>query len=98
MPRAGYPPEPCDSMEPQQELCDLCSSLVGAMHLQQSDVDGLRGYWICDTNPDCASFRSNVPFQQVVRTNPTPQGFGNGRRLPGSSTPLWWNDSGSYDE
>ena len=82
----GWPPTDRNPREPQVEACDLCSLDVGAVHLAYCDVDGLRGYMICDVNPDCRQFRANIPFQQMLRETPTPYSLGQGRRLPGSSS------------
>lgn len=84
MAQRGYPPSHRDTKDPQPEVCALCGSEVGAAHLAQSDVEGLRGMFICDVTPDCIAFR-NAPSYKDLRTvsSPASLGGGQGRRLPG---------------
>lgn len=52
--------------EPQPEFCAWCGHLVGHDRLQQATAEGMRGYWICDTTPDCRSFRHALSYNDLA--------------------------------
>lgn len=47
--------------ELQPEVCELCGSLVGHQHLMDVDVEGLRGYKVCDLHR----------FERIARVTPS---------------------------
>ena len=84
---ADFTPSHRNQADIQPEACDLCGTMVGHRRLVRHDVEGLRGYWICDTH---------------TTTGPGPEdlrGFGT---LPPPATereqPIggeqWWVDGG----
>lgn len=58
--------------DPQPEICALCSTKVPAHRLRQADVQGLRGFWICDVTPGCARFRASPSWRDRRQTHPRP--------------------------
>ncbi len=91
MSRFGYPPSHQDLSDPQPEVCDLCGLLVGGRHLRLQNIDGLRGWRICQYHP----YRDKPTFRDIERMFPGvpgPKYVGQGRVYePGSET--WWETS-----
>lgn len=66
MSRLNYPPSHRNTDEVQPELCDICGNEVGGHRLVQSEVEGLRGLFVCDTGM-CAQFRSALTYNDRRR-------------------------------
>lgn len=74
---------------PQPEICELCGNLVERARLVVSDVEGLRGYAICDFHPFEAKARSQPSHRDYRRytdrsSNRTP------RRIEPFGGELWY--------
>lgn len=82
----GYPPSHRDHTAPQPEVCDICGVAVAGHQLITANIDGIRGYRICDIHEP---WRNAVTRRDVVRMNPGvpgPKMVGQGRIYePGDS-------------
>ena len=87
----SYPPSHRNVEEPQPEVCDLCGLQVPAARLMVSDVEGLRGFRICDITPGCQQFRSSPTFNDRKALGGGVFGTtGSGRVFDGGAE-RWWS-------
>jgi hypothetical protein len=70
----SFAPTHRNPFEPQPEVCDLCGNEVGGARLVQSEIEGLRGYFICDTEM-CRQFRSSLTYQDRRRMSHREQSY-----------------------
>lgn len=73
--------------EPQPEVCAVCGTTVGAVHLELvTDVQGLRGFYVCDVTPGCRRFRDNPTYHDERQVHPRPSStIGDSRVYPAST-------------
>lgn len=88
----GYPPTYRNVDDVQPEVCDLCGVKVGAAHLMETDVEGLRGLYVCDVQPGCRKFRASLSYSDRRRMDPGPDGIGDSRIYPAGAPPWWPED------
>lgn len=85
-------------VEGQLEVCDLCGLLVPNERLVDCDVEGLRGYAICDTHRFEAEARFRPSFNDYRRFgDPLPDAPDAGKRLEPYGAELWFLDPGEEE-
>ncbi len=86
----GYPPSHRNVDEPQPECCDLCGMHVPGSHLMLAEVEGLRGYYVCDLQDGCRKFRSALSYKDRRRFNAREHSsIGSSRVYPSGSDTEW---------
>lgn len=75
----------------QPEVCDLCGAKVGRAHLIEPDVEGLRGYAVCDLHRFERVARVTPSLNDYKRINP-PLPVPDEARLPPFGDDAWWID------
>lgn len=73
----------------QPEVCELCGGLIGHVHLLETDVEGLRGYKVCDRHSFEATARVTPSLQDYQRYGPGPFATDEARLEP-IGGPFWW--------
>lgn len=81
----------------QSEVCDLCGSYVGHVHLVESDVEGLRGYKICDLHRMECVHRVRPSFNDMRRDGPPIPNPDPSRQQPTGGA-LWGNETFEEEE
>lgn len=75
----------------QIEVCDLCGGLIGHDHLSEPDVEGLRGYKICDSHQFERKAMANPSYLDYKMLNPPPHVPEVARQEPIGGE-AWWLD------
>jgi hypothetical protein len=86
----GYPPSH-RRPELQSEVCDLCGAIVGHLRLREPDVEGLRGFKVCDQHP-FERRTQNAPSYNDHRGMSTPIQSELAERLEPIGGELWFLD------
>jgi len=76
----------------QPEVCDLCGSSVGHLHLLEADVEGLRGFKICDLHKFERRARVTPSLNDLLAMNPRMLSPDVARQEPIGVEP-WWYDN-----
>lgn len=90
----GFRPSHRNPDEIQPEVCDLCGNLVGHQHLLDSQVEGLRGYAICDLHRFERRARVTPSFRDIRAFSRLPSAPTAGQRLEPMGGDLWFQDVG----
>jgi hypothetical protein len=88
----GFRPSHRNPDDLQPEVCQLCGSYVGQVHLHVSDVEGLRGYRICDLHRMERQHRVRPSYNDMRRDVP-PLPVPDVARLQPIGDPLWGNET-----
>ena len=88
----GYPPTHRNLQDAQPEWCDLCGLRVGGAHLTLSDVEGLRGFQVCDVHDSCR-MRNKISYRDRRRWKAREHSvIGNSRVYPPGAAAFWNDD------
>lgn len=74
------------------DFCELCGCAVERSRLILSEVQGLRGHWICDTHAGEAELRMRPSFDDMGGVNNTIGYPGDKPEPAGGSNNIWWED------
>lgn len=66
----------------QPEVCELCGMLIGHEHLVDADVEGLRGFRICDSHQFERRARVTPSWRDIQAMSTPPEAPDAGQRLP----------------
>lgn len=91
-PRGGYfRPSHRDPDQFQTEVCELCGALVERSALMEVDIEGLRGYAICNKHPHEAKTRNKPSYRDYRKIGPRPVQQVP-ERLPPLGGELWFEE------
>lgn len=76
----------------QTEVCSLCGSLVEHTRLVDADVEGLRGFVVCDVHPFEAKARFAMSYRDYQRLDPGVDAPDAGARLEPIGEEFWFVD------
>lgn len=74
------------------DFCELCGCAVERRRLILSEVEGLRGHWICDVHANESELRVRPSFDDMGGVNNTIGYPGEKPEPAGGSNNIWWED------
>jgi hypothetical protein len=88
----GFLPSRRNVNDIQPECCELCGGMVGHRHLVVADVEGLRGFKICDIHPVERRLRVTPGREDIRAATQLPYAPEAGQRLEPTGGELWFLD------